>query len=80
MGTGWEATPVARLVRLNWPGGGIAWYRPACVEVRVDGGMRQVPIRDTTRWAVGGAIVAPLALAALVHWAQRVYLGRRGAR
>lgn len=75
-----ELTPVARVVRLDWPSGGIAWYRPGWVEVREGHGVRRIPIRDATRWAVAGVIVAQVVLAALALWAERAYVRRRDMR
>lgn len=40
--------PIARVTRVRWPGGVWEWHRPVAVEVREAGGVRRIPIRDTS--------------------------------
>ncbi len=45
---GLRVTPVGHELRLEWPGGGLAWLRPVAVEVSGAGADMWVPIRDVT--------------------------------
>jgi hypothetical protein len=47
------------------------WHRPRLVEVRQQGRVRRVPIRDATLWAMLGLWLATLAMVGLVEWQRR---------
>jgi hypothetical protein len=49
---GLVVTPIARVTRIGWRGGGLDWYRPAAVEVRDDAGVRRIPFYNATRRAI----------------------------
>lgn len=70
-------TPLARVTRVTWAGGELAWHRPIAVEVRTDGQTRRIPIRDVTRLAQLAAVAACLALTAATYVASRAYRARR---
>jgi hypothetical protein len=55
--------PIARGVRLQWPGGAWEWHRPVAVEVREGDELRRVPIRDTSRLAVVAMVAIGCAFA-----------------
>jgi hypothetical protein len=59
---GQDVTPLARVIRLSWPGGRIEWRRPVAVEVRRGNHVLQIPIRDTTRRAQVAIVASGLAL------------------
>jgi hypothetical protein len=68
-----QLTPIARAVRLRWPGGGFTWNRAVAVEVLQDQELRRVPVRDVT-----SRIVAAIFLSGLVAVATfRLFLRRR---
>jgi hypothetical protein len=71
-----QVTPVARVARVRWPGGGFEWQRPVAVEVREGDETRRIPIRDETRRALGGIVLAVVAVVALGTLADRWLRGR----
>lgn len=75
-----QITPIARVIRLTWRGGGVEWRWPMAVETRQGESVRRLPIGDATRRAIAGVIFAELVLGALALWAQRVSLRRRISR
>jgi hypothetical protein len=65
---GQEVTPIARIAQFTWRGGRLEWYRPVAIAVRDEQGVRRVPIHDATRRAMGGIILAGLALGLGAGW------------
>lgn len=55
--------PIARVVRVRWPGGAWEWHRPVAVEVGEGDELRRVPIRDTSRLAVVAMVAVGCAFA-----------------
>jgi hypothetical protein len=62
---GREITPIGRLRQVRWPGGGLAWHRPAAIEVRQGDEVLRLPIVPLTRRinAIGIAAVTLATLA-----------------
>lgn len=58
-------------IRVQAGGAGMVWHRPRLVEVRQQGRVRRVPIRDATLWAMLGLWLATLAMVGLVEWQRR---------
>jgi hypothetical protein len=78
---GRDITPLARVTRLTWPGGELAWHRPVAVEVCANGQTRRIPIRDVTRLVQLASLAACLVFAAATaaYWASRANTTRRTA-
>jgi hypothetical protein len=65
---GQEITPIGRVRRITWPGGGLIRQRPVAVEVRQGNSTSRLPIHDATRQAIAlfitglvmGALTLPL--------------------
>jgi hypothetical protein len=70
-----QLTPIARAVRLRWPGGGFTWNRAVAVEVFQEQEMRRVPVRDTT-----SRIIAAIGLSGLLVVATLASFLRRRRR
>ncbi len=62
----YQVTPIKRLVRIIWPGGGFVWHYPVAIEVQQGGIMRCMPIRNVTRRAMIAIFLTGLAIATLV--------------
>ncbi|TMF46734.1 MAG: hypothetical protein E6I32_11255 [Chloroflexi bacterium] len=58
-----QIVPVARVVKLRWPGGGLNWNRPAAVEVQQGQSSRRVPINDATSRTIFTIVLTGLAVA-----------------
>ena len=70
-----QFTPIARAVRLRWPGGGFTWNRAVAVEVFQDQELRRLPVRDAT-----SRIIAAIALSGLLVVATLASILRRRRR
>ncbi|MFL5627879.1 MAG: hypothetical protein ACJ788_20050, partial [Ktedonobacteraceae bacterium] len=62
-----QVTPIGRLIRIVWPGGGFVWHYPVAIEVQQQGIMRRMPIRNVTRRAMITIFLTGLAIATLVR-------------
>jgi hypothetical protein len=54
--------PLARAVKLRWPGGGLTWNRPAAIEVQEGQSARRLPIHDATSRAIFTIVLTGLTL------------------
>ena len=43
-----QVVPVARVVKLRWPGGGLNWNRAAAIEVQQGQSQQKLPITNAT--------------------------------
>lgn len=59
-----QLTPIARAMRLRWPGGGFVWNRAVAVEVLQDQELRRVPVRDVTSGIVAAIVLSGLVVVA----------------
>ena len=59
---GKQITLIGRALQVKWPGGGFVWQRPIAVEVRQGSIVRRLPIRNGTRIAMIGIVLAGLLL------------------
>lgn len=60
---GRRITPLAQVVIVRWPGGGLVWNRPAGIVVEERGATTSIPIHDPTRrWQI---IMFAIALVAI---------------
>jgi hypothetical protein len=73
-------TPIAQMVAIRWPGGQVAWQTPRAVEVREQGRIRRIPIRDTTARIMLAMILAECGLAAVTWCALAQRAGHRTRR
>ena len=65
-------TPIARAVKLRWPGGGFTWNRAVAVEVVQGDELRRVPVRDVTSQVVAAiALAGVIAVATLTSFLRR---------
>ncbi len=61
---GQEVTPIGRVTRFTWPGGGMIRHRPVAVEVRQGEHITRLPIRNVTRQVIA-LLLTGLALGVL---------------
>jgi hypothetical protein len=57
-----QIVPLARVVKLRWPGGGLNWNRPAAIEVQEGQSQRRLPINDATSRTIFTIVLTGLAL------------------
>ena len=70
-----QLTPIARAVRLRWPGGGFTWNRAVAVEVFQEQELRRLPVPDAT-----SRIITAIALSGLLVVATLASFLRRRRR
>jgi hypothetical protein len=57
-----QIVPLARIVKLRWPGGGLNWNRPAAIEVQQGESQQKLPIKNATPRAIFTIAVTGLAI------------------
>jgi len=68
---GREVTPIGRVTRIAWPGGGLIWNRAVAVEVRQGSEITRLPIRNATRRAIALLLLGVAAATLLLAWVQQ---------
>ncbi|NJP05069.1 MAG: hypothetical protein HC837_05285 [Chloroflexaceae bacterium] len=67
-----EVTPIKWVFQVRWKGGGLAWHRPAAVEIVAPETIERRPIEDTTMRQMLQAIASVLVLGLLAWLATRI--------
>ena len=57
-----QIVPLARIVKLRWPGGGLTWNRPAAIEVQEGQSQHRLPIRNATSRTIFTMVLTGLAI------------------
>lgn len=68
---GREVTPIGRVTRISWPGGGLIWNRAVAVEVRQGSETIRLPIHNATRRAIALLLLGLAATTLLLAWVQQ---------
>lgn len=57
-----QIIPVARVVKVRWPGGGLNWNRPAAIELQQGQSRQKLPISDATSRTIFTVFLSGLAI------------------
>ncbi|HKV60106.1 MAG TPA: hypothetical protein VJO32_17575 [Ktedonobacteraceae bacterium] len=57
-----QIVPLAKVVKVRWPGGAFIWHRPAAIEVQQGDSERKLSIQNATRRANFAIVFTGLAL------------------
>lgn len=57
-----QIIPLARVVKLRWPGGGLNWNRPAAIELQWGQSRQKLPIKDATSRTIFTIVVTGLGI------------------
>jgi len=57
-----QIVPLARVVKLRWPGGGLNWNRAAAIEIQEGQSQRRLPIKNATSRTVFTIVLTGLAI------------------
>jgi hypothetical protein len=57
-----QIVPIARALKMRWPGGGLTFNRPAAIEVQQGQTWRRVPINDVTSRAIFSIMLVGLTI------------------
>src|SRR5690349_20975195 len=57
-----QIVPLARVMQLRWPGGGLNWNRPAAIEFQQGQSQQELPIKNATSRAIFAIVVTGLAI------------------
>lgn len=55
-------TPVARSLRVRWPGGGSTWSGPDAVIVEGEGATERIPVANVNAWILGALRLGAVAV------------------
>ena len=57
-----QLVPIAQVVKVRWPGGGLNWNLPAAIELQQGQSRQKLPIRNATRLTIFIVILTGLAI------------------